>query len=62
MRYMGKFTDDLYDDFYGRQYAAEKERKDNKYKSIIAEFQGLTLEEKVNKLIERHAFEQAYCD
>lgn len=55
---MGKWTDE----FYGRQYAAEKERKDNKYKSILAEFENLSLEEKINKLIERYAFEQAYCE
>ena len=59
---MGKFTDELYDDFYGRQYAAEKERKDNKYKSIIEEFENLSLEEKVSKLIERYAFNEAYCE
>lgn len=57
---MGKFTDEFYDDFYGKQYVAEKERKDNRYKSIIEEFDNLSLEERVNKLIECYAFNEAY--
>ena len=57
---MGKFTDELYDEIYGKGYKEEKERNDNKYNSIIAEFKNLSLEEKINKLIEHYAFEKAY--
>ncbi|MBP3648563.1 MAG: hypothetical protein J6K73_02150 [Clostridia bacterium] len=59
---MGAIANDLSDDFCYQQYATEKRQKDNKYKSILEEFENLTLEEKVDKLIECYAFETAYCE
>ena len=48
------------DDFYDEVYARRNERNRKYYDSIIKSFEDLSLEEKVNKLIEIYAREQAY--
>ena len=48
------------DDFYDKMYVRERERKDEKYNQIIKEFESLSLEEKVDRLIEIYARERAY--
>lgn len=53
---MGNFDDKFYEEMYTREY----NRKDRKYNEIIQEFENLSLEEKVNKLIKIYATEIAY--
>lgn len=48
------------DIFYEEMYAKRLTRKDEHYCRIIKDFENLTLEEKVNKLIRIYATEQAY--
>lgn len=48
------------DDFYSEMYAKERRQKDEKYNRIIKEFESLSLEERVSKLVEIYAKEMAY--
>ena len=48
------------DDFYDEMYAREEAMKKATYNSIIREFEDLSLEEKVNRLIKIYARERAY--
>lgn len=53
---MGNFDDKFYDEMYTR----ERNRKDKRYNEIIQEFENLSLEERVDKLIKIYATEIAY--
>lgn len=48
------------DDFYEELSAGRKKREDYTYNNIIESFKDLSLEEKVNKLIEIYASDCAY--
>lgn len=48
------------DDFYDEMYAKRNKQKKDSYNKIIKSFETLSLEEKVNRLIEIYATEQVY--
>ena len=48
------------DDFYDEMYAREEAMKEATNNSIIREFENLSLEEKVNRLIKIYARKEAY--
>lgn len=48
------------DDFYTEKYNREYEQKEKRYNQIIQEFEDMSLEEKVNELIEIYAREVVY--
>ena len=52
-------SDNAIDEYYGRIYAAKCKARDEKYNQIIQEFESLSLEEKVDKLIKIYASEIA---
>ena len=47
------------DDFYDEMYAREEAKKEAIYNSVIEEFENLSLEEKVDKLIRIYARKEA---
>lgn len=53
---MGNFDDEIYNE----RYSNEKQKAQRHYEEIIKSFENMTLEEKVNKLIELYAFDEAF--
>lgn len=53
---MGKYEDD----YYYEKYEWGRKQKEAQVERIISEFDGLSLEEKVNKLIKIYAHELVY--
>ena len=48
------------DDYYDRMYESKRRQEDAVYNKIIKEFEDLTLEEKVDRLIKIYATKMAY--
>ena len=49
-----------HEEYYGNMYASKRRQQDEIYNRIIADFEALTLEEKVDKLIKIYAAKRAY--
>ena len=48
-------SDEIWDNHYDKLYAMKRERYNKEYSKIIAEFDNLTIEESVLKLIQKYA-------
>lgn len=48
-------SDEIWDNHYDKLYAMKQKRYEEEYNKIIAEFDGLTIEDAVLKLIQKYA-------